>query len=85
MHDENNAEIVPGDLIKNVETPEIKQEVVAPPPVNPEQQKLEVVDLIVWLEIRIQGVEMITEASKKILGGGKGHIFCRGRACSEAS
>ena len=55
-------------MIKHIEVPEVKQEVVAPAPVNPEQQKLEVVDLIVWLEIRIQGVEMITEASQKILG-----------------
>ena len=76
MNDENNAEFVPGDLIKNVEIPEIKQEVVAPPPVNPEQQKLEVVNDFVWLENRIQGVEMITEASQKVSCRGKGHLFC---------
>ena len=64
----DGVDFVPGDLIKHIEVPEVKQEVVAPAPVNPEQQKLEVVDLIVWLEIRIQGVEMITEASQKILG-----------------
>ena len=76
MNDENNAEFVPGDLIKNVEIPEIKQEVVAPPPVNPEQQKLEVVNHFVWLENRTQGVEMITEASQKVSGRGKGYFFC---------
>ena len=85
MNDENNAEFVPGDLIKNVEVPEVKQEVVAQPPVNPEQQKLEVVNHFIWLENRIQGANMITEASQKIFGRGKGHLFCWGRACREAS
>ena len=53
MNDENGAEFVPGDLIKNVEVPDIKQEIVAPAPVNPEQQKLEVVNLFVWSENRM--------------------------------
>ena len=70
MNDENNAEFVPGDLVKNVEIPEIKQEVVAPPPVNPEQQKLEVVNHFVWLENRTQGLELITEASQKVSSRG---------------
>ena len=49
MNDENDAEFVPGDLIKNIEVSDPKQEVVAPVPVNPEQQKLEVVHLLVLL------------------------------------
>ena len=53
MNDENGAELVPGDFIKTLEVPDIKQEIVAPAPVNPEQQKLEVVDLFVWSENRM--------------------------------